>query len=149
MSTDHGGRPTPPPAPLTAVEEVPRRTPAEEARTLVAATNVATATAGLFFLRFWRKTRDRLFAIFACAFWLMGVNWLLLAFTDPDAFRPAKTRAMLTEEVAREFATLAQRLLASGWPAQAPVSVVSRAGWPDQVQSDHTVEGAGVVCAVR
>ena len=40
--------------------------------------------AGLFFLRFWRKTRDRLFAIFAIAFWLLGVNWLALAFTQQD-----------------------------------------------------------------
>jgi hypothetical protein len=40
--------------------------------------------AGLFFLRFWRKTRDRLFAIFATAFWLLGANWLLLAFTRQD-----------------------------------------------------------------
>jgi uncharacterized membrane protein YcjF (UPF0283 family) len=38
----------------------------------------------LFFLRFWRKTRDRLFAIFAVAFLLLGTNWLLLAFTEQD-----------------------------------------------------------------
>ena len=42
------------------------------------------AVVGLFFLRFWRKTRDRLFAIFAVAFWLLGVNWLALAFTEQD-----------------------------------------------------------------
>src|SRR3954447_25549929 len=43
MSANHGGPlPAPPPQPLTAVADVPRRTPAEEARTLVAATNVAT-----------------------------------------------------------------------------------------------------------
>ena len=40
--------------------------------------------AGLFFLRFWRKTRDRLFAIFAAAFWLLGLNWLLLATIGRD-----------------------------------------------------------------
>ena len=39
---------------------------------------------GLFFLRFWRKTRDRLFAIFALAFSLLGTNWLFLAFTGQD-----------------------------------------------------------------
>lgn len=32
------------------------------------------------------------------------------AFTDPDAFKPAKTRQALTEETAREFAAIAQRL---------------------------------------
>jgi hypothetical protein len=46
---------------------------------------MACGVAGLFFLRFWRRTHDRLFAIFAAAFWLLGVNWLLLAFTDPEA----------------------------------------------------------------
>jgi putative heme iron utilization protein len=43
MSADHGGPPrAAPPAPLTPVPEVRRRTAAEEARTLLAATNVAT-----------------------------------------------------------------------------------------------------------
>lgn len=32
------------------------------------------------------------------------------AFIDPDSFKPAKTRQALTEETAREFATIAQRL---------------------------------------
>jgi hypothetical protein len=31
------------------------------------------ATAGLFFLRFWKKTHDRLFIQFAVAFWLLGI----------------------------------------------------------------------------
>ncbi len=57
---------------------------------LLGALVMACAAAGLFFLRFWRKTRDRLFAIFAISFWLMGVNWLALSFTSADAeFRPA------------------------------------------------------------
>lgn len=30
--------------------------------------------AGLFFLRFWRQTRDRLFALFALAFFILSVN---------------------------------------------------------------------------
>jgi Ca2+/Na+ antiporter len=40
---------------------------------------MACLVAGLFFLRFWRKTRDRLFAVFALAFWLLALNWCLLA----------------------------------------------------------------------
>lgn len=32
------------------------------------------AVAGLFFLRFWRKTRDRLFALFALAFFVLAAN---------------------------------------------------------------------------
>jgi peptidoglycan/LPS O-acetylase OafA/YrhL len=44
------------------------------------------AVAGLFFLRFWRETRDRLFAIFAGAFWLLALQRLLLAlFQNPDS----------------------------------------------------------------
>lgn len=40
----------------------------------------------------------------------------------------------------RQLAALARRLREAGWAADTPVSVVSRAGWPDQLQSDHTVE---------
>ena len=59
-------------------------------RFLLGALVMACAAAGLFFLRFWRKTRDRLFAIFAVSFWLMGLNWLLLSLTRSDfEFRPA------------------------------------------------------------
>jgi hypothetical protein len=35
--------------------------------------------AGLFFLRFWKETRDRLFAAFALAFFVLAVNRFLLA----------------------------------------------------------------------
>jgi hypothetical protein len=35
--------------------------------------------AGLFFLRFWRKTRDRLFALFALALFVMSANRIELA----------------------------------------------------------------------
>ena len=35
--------------------------------------------AGAFFLRFWTRTRERLFAIFACAFWLLAANQALVA----------------------------------------------------------------------
>ena len=38
--------------------------------------------AGLFFLRFWKRTRDALFLAFALAFWLLGLNQGLIALTD-------------------------------------------------------------------
>jgi len=38
---------------------------------------------GLFFLRFWRRTGDRLFLVFALAFWLLGLQRLVFAFTAP------------------------------------------------------------------
>ena len=39
------------------------------------------AVAGLFFLRFWRESRDRLFAMFAAAFWILAVQRLALVAT--------------------------------------------------------------------
>jgi hypothetical protein len=40
------------------------------------------AVAGLFFVRFWRQTSDRLFLIFAISFWLLGSQRLALALTS-------------------------------------------------------------------
>lgn len=37
---------------------------------------------GLIFLRSWRDTRDRLFAMFAAAFWLLAFQRVLLVITD-------------------------------------------------------------------
>ena len=46
---------------------------------------MAYLVAGLFFLRFWHETRDRLFGIFAGAFWLLALQRLLLAlFQNPN-----------------------------------------------------------------
>jgi uroporphyrin-III C-methyltransferase len=39
----------------------------------------------------------------------------------------------------QRLAELSRRLLAAGWNADTPVLVVSRALWPDQIASDHTV----------
>ena len=36
--------------------------------------------AGLFFLRFWTRTRDALFGAFALAFWLLAANQGIAAF---------------------------------------------------------------------
>ena len=41
----------------------------------------------------------------------------------------------------KQLAALSRRLLAAGWRADTPASVVSRAGWPDQLHSDHDVAG--------
>lgn len=38
-------------------------------------------TAGLFFLRFWKETRDRLFGIFATAFFLLAFQRSMLTLT--------------------------------------------------------------------
>lgn len=42
---------------------------------------MASAVAALFFLRFWRDTGDRLFAIFALSFVLLAITRLGLAFS--------------------------------------------------------------------
>ncbi|HEX8194151.1 MAG TPA: DUF5985 family protein [Allosphingosinicella sp.] len=46
---------------------------------LSGAVTLGFLVAGLFFLRFWKKTRDGLFLAFAFAFWLMGLAQALLA----------------------------------------------------------------------
>ncbi len=38
--------------------------------------------AGLFFLRFWKRTGDGLFLAFALAFWLLGLNQGLIALSN-------------------------------------------------------------------
>lgn len=49
----------------------------------------AAVAAGLFFFRFWRESRDRLFAFFGAAFWVLAVSWALLALINPsDETRP-------------------------------------------------------------
>ncbi len=45
---------------------------------LSGATMLACLAIGLFFFRYWRETRDRLFGIFALAFWVFAVNRFLL-----------------------------------------------------------------------
>jgi hypothetical protein len=43
---------------------------------------MASAVAALFFLRFWRDTGDRLFAIFAIAFLLLAITRVGLALSN-------------------------------------------------------------------
>ena len=47
---------------------------------------VALATvAALIFTRFWRQSRDRLFAFFGGAFFLLALNYALLTFNPRDS----------------------------------------------------------------
>jgi uroporphyrin-III C-methyltransferase len=64
------------------------------------------------------------------------------ATTMPPGERVRASRTADTEVfymAGKQLAALSRKLLAAGWPADTPVSVVSRAGWPDQLASDHTV----------
>jgi hypothetical protein len=45
---------------------------------LYGASAMGCAVAGLYFLRFWRESFDRLFLMFALAFWLLAANYALL-----------------------------------------------------------------------
>ncbi len=38
---------------------------------------------GLFFLRLWRDTRDRFFALFGLAFWMLALNGVTLLWAAP------------------------------------------------------------------
>ena len=49
------------------------------------ATMAASAGVALFFVRFFRQTGDRLFAAFALAFTVFGVNRLLLTLLDDES----------------------------------------------------------------
>ena len=46
---------------------------------LMGAIAMAWAVAALFFLRFWRETRDRLFLLFAIAFCVLGATRIVMA----------------------------------------------------------------------
>lgn len=52
---------------------------------IMGAIAMASFVAGLFFLRFWRRTGDRLFAIFAFAFWLLGLTRVALVWNTSAA----------------------------------------------------------------
>ena len=56
---------------------------------------------------------------------------------------PAHTERSADTEVfymaGKQLAALSRRLRSAGWPDDTAVSVVSGAGWPDPIHSDHTV----------
>lgn len=56
---------------------------------------------------------------------------------DLQAARTADTEVFYM--AGRQLAALSRRLREANWPDDTPVLVVSRAGWPDQIASDHTV----------
>jgi predicted permease len=47
---------------------------------LYGALTLGCLVSSLFFLRFWRQTRDRLFALFSAAFAILAINWIPLPF---------------------------------------------------------------------
>jgi hypothetical protein len=56
---------------------------------LMGAIAMASMVTALFFLRFWRSTRDRFFLFFALSFFLEGCNRILMATINlPDEDAP-------------------------------------------------------------
>jgi hypothetical protein len=51
---------------------------------LMGALVMASAVASLFFVRFWRTNRDRLFVFFAAAFAILGASWAWIATVPPE-----------------------------------------------------------------
>jgi len=49
---------------------------------LLGAVTMGFVVAGLFFLRFWKETRDRLFLAFAVSFFIEAINRAALALSD-------------------------------------------------------------------
>jgi peptidoglycan/LPS O-acetylase OafA/YrhL len=45
---------------------------------------MACLACALFFLRFWKSSRDRLFAFFGLAFAVMSLNWMALSLLQVD-----------------------------------------------------------------
>jgi uroporphyrin-III C-methyltransferase len=43
----------------------------------------------------------------------------------------------------KQLGALGRRLARAGWPAHTPALAVSRAGWPDELASDHTIATLG------
>ena len=60
---------------------------------------------------------------------------------DLHASRSADTEVFYM--AGRQLAALGRRLRGSGWAADTPVCVVSRAGWPDELRSDHRLDDLG------
>jgi uncharacterized membrane protein HdeD (DUF308 family) len=52
---------------------------------IMGAIAMGSCVVAAFFLRFWRDTRDRLFAMFAISFLLLGITRLGLAMSDDSS----------------------------------------------------------------
>jgi uroporphyrin-III C-methyltransferase len=69
---------------------------------------------------------------------------LVTAMTRSGELRATRTADTEVYYMAgRQLPALARTLLQAAWPPDTPVLVVSRAGWPDQLASDHTAATLG------
>lgn len=77
----------------------------------------------------------------------LALSTAMTAEHELQAYRRADTEVFYM--AGRQLEALSHHLLEAGWPATTPVSVVSRAGWPDQRCSDHTVATLATTCAAH
>lgn len=70
------------------------------------------AVAGLLFLSYWRRTRDRLFLMFSASFFLLAVNYIWLAITQI----PVEERSPLFVVRLLAFAMLIVAIIQSNRP---------------------------------
>lgn len=61
---------------------------------------MASLVAALFFLRYWRATRERLFGFFSLAFVGLAINWTVLAIIDQPADEARQANAYIIRLVA-------------------------------------------------
>lgn len=61
---------------------------------------MASVVAALFFLKYWRATRERLFAFFSLAFVGMAANWTVLAIVDHPVDEARQAHAYVIRLVA-------------------------------------------------
>ena len=66
---------------------------------------------------------------------------------DKQAYRHADTEVFYM--AGRQLAALGRTLRAAGWPPNTAVCVVSRAGWPDGLSSDHALGELGAAAVLH
>lgn len=71
------------------------------------------AVAGLLFLSYWRRLRERLFMMFAVSFFLLSVNYTWLAVTEI----PAEERSLLFLVRLAAFALIIVAIVQSNRPS--------------------------------
>ncbi len=61
---------------------------------LAGAVTMGLFVSGLFFLRFWRSSRDRFFLFFAISFWVEAVNRVLITYASTESTKPEEIPAL-------------------------------------------------------
>lgn len=75
---------------------------------------IASAIAGLIFLRYWKSTNDRFFLFFAFAFWLQGGQYLYSGLTGPSNEHLPLAYLLRMAAYALIFAAIVRKNLQSG-----------------------------------